>query len=205
MVHHKKVEVRDLTAKYGAPNMGMVALEPIRKGDLIYTCDPAGCTYRGVLKFSRNEMLELFSKYPQCRDYIQMYSYMADDDLYCVPRLFTVRGVTCECPYFNHSCEPTCHYGTAPDGNEYAIFAYRDIDIDEEITVHYGCHATELSFWSGIQCRCGTPSCVGVLKFDFWRDEKFREQYTPYFVPHVQRKVQQLLSNSADSFIQSPT
>ena len=195
MVHHRKVEIRDLISKYGTSNMGMVALERIPKGTLIYSCDPAGCTYRNVLTFTRDQMLELFSAHPQCHDYIQMYSYMIDDNLYCVPRLFTARGVTCECPYFNHSCEPTCHYGTAPDGNEYAIFASRDIDIDEEITVHYGCHATENSFWSGLICKCGTASCVGVLTFDFWRDAKFRERYSPHFVPHVKRKVQELLSH----------
>jgi SET domain-containing protein len=137
MVHHKNVEIRDLSTKYGMSNMGMVALEPIKKGELIYTCDPTGCTYRRDLPFTRKQMEELFLTYPQCHDYIQMYSYMVDDDLYHVPRLFTVRGVTCECPYFNHSCEPSCHYGVAPDGNAYAMFAYEDIDVDEEITVHY--------------------------------------------------------------------
>ncbi|CAF4364658.1 unnamed protein product [Rotaria magnacalcarata] len=122
---------------------------------------------------------------------------MLDDDLYGVPRLYAAQGVTCECPYVNHACEPNCHYGTG--GEQFSIIAFRDIKPEEELTVHYGCHDTEASLWSGIDCKCGGPKCVGVLKFNFWRDEEFQRKYAHCLSAYINRKIKDLYTSSDSS------
>ncbi|HAP36059.1 MAG TPA: SET domain-containing protein-lysine N-methyltransferase [Bacteroidetes bacterium] len=59
--------------------------------------------------------------------------------------------------YFNHSCDPSCHYEIA--GNKILFYASRDIQNNEELTIDYDYDAN-----SGlVVCLCGSANCRGYL------------------------------------------
>jgi hypothetical protein len=45
MVFHKKIDLKDAQKKYGFAHMGVFAAEPIRKHELVFTCDKNLCDY----------------------------------------------------------------------------------------------------------------------------------------------------------------
>ena len=59
--------------------------------------------------------------------------------------------------YINHCCEPNAFMRVA--GGRIIIFALRDIEPGEEITLDYG----ETYHPDTYRCRCGAPSCRGTL------------------------------------------
>jgi hypothetical protein len=70
MVHLKNFEIQDLSAKYGGNMVGYVALEPIRQGEPIFTCDLPNCMYDDEkTRFSRTEINQLLEKHPEKKDY----------------------------------------------------------------------------------------------------------------------------------------
>lgn len=65
----------------------------------------------------------------------------------------------------NHSCEPNCEALEHADGRVY-IYSLRDIARGEELSYHYaliydGRHTAAVK--RAFQCRCGAPSCTGVM------------------------------------------
>lgn len=56
--------------------------------------------------------------------------------------------------YINHSCAPNAYMRSAA-GNRVLIFALRDIEAGEEITVDY----RDPDHPAGGECRCGAPNC----------------------------------------------
>ena len=56
-----------------------------------------------------------------------------------------------------HSCEPTCRVSFL----HRALIALRDIGAGEAVTFDY--RTTEKRLVGPLQCRCGSPSCVGRL------------------------------------------
>lgn len=115
---------------------------------------------------------------------------MLDDDLFGVPEYYKTLEVTCECPFVNHSCDPNCEYGTSE--YQYKLISSRDILKGEELCIHYGAHDTETSLIAGLKCQCGSSNCVGILRFDFWRDPSFQEKYSHCMTDYIQRKINQL-------------
>ena len=115
---------------------------------------------------------------------------MLDDDVFGVPRYYETLGVTCECPFVNHSCDPNCEYGTGE--HQYPLIASRDIQAGEELCIHYGAHDTDTSLIQGLQCRCQAENCVGLLDFNFWRDPLFQAKYQHCMTNFIVAKVQQL-------------
>jgi SET domain-containing protein len=59
--------------------------------------------------------------------------------------------------YINHSCDPNCHY--CFKGNQILIYASRDIDTNEELTIDYSYGADG----EKIGCACGALKCRGVI------------------------------------------
>lgn len=184
------MEVRDLSAKYGQKQRGIVALEPIQKGEAVFTCDLSICNYYRLEdpqhKLPKSEVLALIEANPEAADYIRYYTYMLDDDKFDVPRHYQTQEITEECLLFNHSCNPNLGFGGE---EEELVVAIRDIQPGEEMTYHYGLMDTENSLWTGLQCRCGAENCNGILKFDFWRDPKWQAKYEEYAGAHVKRKI----------------
>jgi hypothetical protein len=115
---------------------------------------------------------------------------MLDDDVFGVPPYYQNLEITCECPFVNHSCDPNCEYGT--NSTQYPLIASRDIEIGEELCVHYGAHDTETSLIRDLECKCGSSNCLGILKFDYWRDQQFQKRYEHCMSNYVKSKVNQL-------------
>ena len=186
----KKLEVRDLSSKYGEKQRGIVALEPIRAGELVFNCDLSVCNYyrleESTNKMTKAEIFALIEANPKAADFIRYYTYMLDDDLFDVPRNYKTQQITEECLLFNHSCDPNCGF----DGQEEEfVIAIRDIAVGEELTYHYGLMDSENSLWTGMICSCGAKTCSGELKFDWWRDPKWQEKYENYAGAHIKRKI----------------
>jgi SET domain-containing protein len=189
----KKMEVRDLSSKYGHKQKGVVALEPIRAGEHVFNCDLSVCNYYKLEdprnKLSKSEVRALIEANPEAVDYIRYYTYMLDDDLFDVPRNYKTQEITEECLLFNHSCDSNLGFD---DEAEEFVVATRDIAEGEELTYDYGLMDTENSFWSGLICKCGAKNCRGELKFDWWRDPKWQEKHEKYAGAHVRRKIKKL-------------
>ena len=122
---------------------------------------------------------------------------MLDDDLFGIPRYYPNLGVTCECPFVNHSCDPNCEYGTFE--HQYPLIASRDIQSGEELCIHYGAHDTETSLIQGLNCKCGSTNCVKILQFNFWRDPIFQEKYKDCMSTYIKNKVKQLKQQTQSS------
>jgi SET domain-containing protein len=189
----KKMEVRDLSSKYGQKQRGIVALEPIPAGEGVFACDSLTCNYYQLddprNKMTKAEILALIEANPAAADYLRYYSYMLDDDKFDVPRYYKTQEITEDCLLFNHSCESNCGFGGE---EEELVVATRDIAEGEEMTYHYGLMDAEASLWSGLICRCGSKNCVGELKFDFWRDPEWQKKYEKYAGAYITRKIRNL-------------
>jgi SET domain-containing protein len=189
----KKMEVHDLSTKYGQKQRGIVALEPIRAGESVYSCDLSICNYYQLddprNKMRKVDLLALIAANPQAADYLRYYSYMLDDDTFDVPRHYRTQEITEDCLLFNHSCNANCGFGGE---EEELVVAIRDIAIGEEMTYHYGLMDSENSLWTGLICKCGADNCAGELKFDFWRDPEWQKKYEDYAGAHIKRKIRKL-------------
>jgi hypothetical protein len=121
-----------------------------------------------------------------------------------IPRTFAAQQNNDECVLFNHSCEPNCGFDSG-DGN--TVVAMRAIAIGEELTYDYHFLETEPSLIRGLVCKCQSPSCVGALMFDRYRDEEFQKQYYEYMSPYLQARVRELKTKwySTKCFTRSAT
>jgi SET domain-containing protein len=62
--------------------------------------------------------------------------------------------------YINHSCDPNCYYTF--EENRILIFALKDIDPDEELTIDYNYE----SEGEKVTCTCGSEKCRGFINAD---------------------------------------
>lgn len=62
--------------------------------------------------------------------------------------------------FTNHSCEPNCGLRVFSDG--FDMISLRDIAVHEELTYDYSTHQEHPE--EDMLCRCGTPSCRGVVR-----------------------------------------
>ncbi len=124
--------------------------------------------------------------------------------MYMIPRTFATQQNNDECVLFNHSCEPNCGFDSG-DGN--TIVASRAIAVGEELTYDYHFLETEPSLIRGLVCKCQTPSCVGALMFDRYRDEEFQKLHYESMSPYLQSRVRELKTKwySSKCFTRSAT
>ena len=124
--------------------------------------------------------------------------------MYLIPRTFAAQQNNDECVLFNHSCEPNCGFDSG-DGN--TIVAARDIAVGEELTYDYHFLETEPSLIRGLECKCETPSCVGRLMFDRYREEDFQKRHYESMSPYLQARVRELKTKwySTKCFTRSAT
>lgn len=80
--------------------------------------------------------------------------------------------------FSNHSCEPNCGI------QDFQIVAMREIQPDEEITWDYD--MTENSDWQ-MACRCGTPSCRGLIHGHRFLPDATRQKYVDYIAQYLSR------------------
>lgn len=189
-----KAEKQDATNKYGFKQEGMFALEKIKKGQSVFTCDLSICDYLKIENVragkTREETFEIFNKYPEAKDFIHRYQYMIDDDTYDWPaNSLTSQELKEQCMFFNHSCEPNCGF-QALDAS--LVVAIRDIEPGEELTYDYQFMDTEPSFYDGINCKCGSSKCRQVLHFDHYRNVDFQNKFYRYCGNYVKKRIDEL-------------
>ena len=189
----KNAEVRDAKKKYGFENKGVFTNEFIKKGDAIWVCDLAVCDYLPLDQnhsgHSKKETLDIIRKFPENADFIHKYHYMVGDDLFDWPKNWMEGTLNESCMFFNHSCDPNCGF-QALDVS--LVVAIRDIEVGEELTYDYQFMDTEISFYTGINCKCGSVKCRGVLKFDEYRNVDWQNQYYKYSGAFVKSKIEEL-------------
>jgi hypothetical protein len=183
MVFFKNVEVRDLKEKYGFSQKGIIAHEPIKKGERIWHCT---CGDKDIA-FTRAQLLEIIRKCPKLDYFVRSFSYMIDDDLYAMPVTYAEEMNNDECAYFNHSC--SANSGFAEDAFGDSVVAIRDIEVGEELTYHYGTLESEASLIHNMPCKCGSSNCCGLLAFDCYRNEEFVAKYFECMTPYLKQKV----------------
>ena len=95
--------------------------------------------------------------------------------------------------FWNHSCDPNCWYL-----NDDLTIARRDIQEGEELTLDYCTFEKESTFnircLGTRPCRCGAQDCRGVLKYDDYKDEKFRNKYYPHLASHLLEEIEVYLA-----------
>ncbi|HSW27972.1 MAG TPA: SET domain-containing protein-lysine N-methyltransferase [Longimicrobiales bacterium] len=79
--------------------------------------------------------------------------------------------------YLNHSCEPNAHLR----GIE--LVALVDVPEGDEVTFDY--NTTEWDMARPFDCRCRTPSCVGVVRGYRHLDESARARLHPFLASHL--------------------
>jgi SET domain-containing protein len=79
--------------------------------------------------------------------------------------------------FVNHSCEPNLGF----DGNV-VLVAMRDIEPGEELATDY---ALFDDCDDAMRCRCGTPSCRGIIGGRDWRRPELQARYGRYFSPYL--------------------
>jgi SET domain-containing protein len=79
--------------------------------------------------------------------------------------------------YFNHACEPNA----MPHGMD--LYAWRDIEAGEEITVDYRLSAITDNRWD---CACGGATCPGYFDHSFFAlSAQAQWQYLPYAPAYI--------------------
>ena len=82
--------------------------------------------------------------------------------------------------FLNHSCEPNVGFA----GNT-VLVAMRDISPGEELTTDYALFDDNDE---AMRCRCGTPSCRGVIGGRDWQRPDLQRKYGSYFSSYLQRR-----------------
>jgi len=83
--------------------------------------------------------------------------------------------------HLNHSCEPNLGLQ-----GQIVYVALRDIASDEELTFDYAMTDDEPI---EMQCRCGKPSCRGVITGRDWQKPEVQAKYDGYFSWFIQRRI----------------
>jgi SET domain-containing protein len=86
--------------------------------------------------------------------------------------------------FINHSCEPSVGFA----GN-IVLVAMRDVSDGEELTTDY---ALFDDYDGSMECRCGTPSCRGVIGGRDWQRPDLQRKYGTYFSWYLLRKQAEL-------------
>lgn len=83
--------------------------------------------------------------------------------------------------FINHSCEPNVGFA----GN-IVLVAMRDIRAGEELTTDY---ALFDDHGQTMECRCGTPSCRGIITGRDWQRPELQSKYGSYLSSYLLRRL----------------
>ncbi|KAI8817865.1 uncharacterized protein EV422DRAFT_540263 [Fimicolochytrium jonesii] len=148
---------------------GQFARSPIKKGTEIFTgpIDPLLLPSAAV---TTPKWFHAFSNH---------MAEQAAHNIYVAPGIHSV-----DASFFtNHNCDPNLVY-TSYD----TMIARRDIARGEELTYDYGTVDSESG--SRFKCKCGAPTCRGIVTGGDWKDEALVERLgVGAFWPHVRRKI----------------
>jgi SET domain-containing protein len=149
---------------------GMVAREPVKKGEVV-------CIVGGMVMTD--------SEFAAFQATHSLYSFIQiDESLYLVEDL---EGAEFVYASMNHSCD-----SSAWMQDEVTLAARRDIETGEEVTVDYALFTTQSNWMLDTRCRCGSPYCRRIVTGDDWRREDVQERYRGHFSPFINRRIQRL-------------
>ncbi|HYZ77063.1 MAG TPA: SET domain-containing protein-lysine N-methyltransferase [Gaiellaceae bacterium] len=83
--------------------------------------------------------------------------------------------------YGNHSCDPNVWLA-----DEVTLVTRRPVQAGEELTVDYG--TMTVVPW-GMECRCGTANCRGIVTGDDSRRPDLQERYAGRFSPFINARI----------------
>jgi len=136
----------------GDKGLGVFARRAFRKGEFIFR--------------RRHVRILTESELATATEWERMHLEELDFDRYAV-----LAAPGC---YLNHSCEPNAmRHGVT-------VFAWRDIDVDEEITIEYRLNAYDDD--SSSPCCCGAASCTGTIVGSFFAMSPERQHL---LLPHA--------------------
>lgn len=72
------------------------------------------------------------------------------------------------------------------------MVAKRDIEIGEEMTYDYQLMDVEPTFYDGLNCKCGSHKCRGVLHFNHYRNIDWITENYKYAGNVVQKRIDEL-------------
>ena len=101
------------------------------------------------------------------------------DDLFLAP--MTEAEFESVMMFLNHCCEPNVGIQ-----GQIVFVALRDIVCGEELTLDYATidHDTE-----PMTCRCGAPTCRGLITGRDWQKPELQQKYGPYFAWYLLEKI----------------
>ncbi|KAF0101379.1 MAG: nuclear protein SET [bacterium] len=151
----------------GARGTGVIALAPIRRGELLSRFGGYVMTF------------EEFLRLPPA---LQEIPYQIADDLLFGP--ISRQGLTVS-EYYNHSCDPNAGFR-----DSMTLVAMRTIRPGEEVAFDY-CMCVSTCLFD-FNCSCGTPACRKRVRGDDWKNQALQASYQGYFVPYLQDKIARL-------------
>ena len=197
-----EVVITNCDAKYGSDHQGVFASRNIQKGEVIMKWNASICDYteednKDFLK-TKEELFECIKKFPEYKDFLFKYNYMVDYDTYLIPRKWKAKKLDCICGLVNHSCEPNC---ALIEKNHF--ISLRNISAGEELTYDYQTLDTEGSFDFGLNCKCGSNKCYGILLFNLYRKDEWLSKYYEYCSTHVKDHINNLKTKwfSSDCYV----
>lgn len=147
----------------GMDGRGLIAREPFGAGEVVVVL--AGLHATG------QQAQELAS-----RNAAAPRPIMLDNDAYLL------QAPDDEATYANHSCDPSLWVDL-----EFFLIARREISAGDELTIDYATVIADPA-WQ-MACRCGSPSCRGMIRGDDWRLPDLQARYAGHFARGIARSI----------------
>lgn len=155
---------------------GMVAAEPIRRGEVVAVWGGNFVSRKEAERAKRPGTL------------IQQI----DDDVY---EVFSENTKGDDPTYFhNHSCNPNVWFE-----DEVKLSAKRDIRKGEELTVDYTLFETKDRVIIE-RCNCGSLNCRGKVNGRDWMLPQLQKRYKNHFIPMLNRRIAEQVSKGEANF-----
>ena len=142
---------------------------------------------------TRDEIIQILNSNPEQKQKLLTTISTVGDDSFLLPQDSNDHLAIKKDLNFNHSCDPNCGFIETLDSRLF-IFALRDIYQGEELTYDYQCLEVETSFYNGLNCKCNSYKCRGVLKFNEYRNIDWRIVNYDNCSLYVKRKINELES-----------
>jgi uncharacterized protein len=153
---------------------GLVAVGPIRKGEIVSRLEPDQPTYliKDVITWSQED-----------QDKLLHYGYQCREDL-----IVEEQGVE---KYMNHSCDPNTYWL-----DDDTMIASRDIQPGDEITFDYA--TTEITIPYEMDCRCGAAICRKRVTHLDYQDEMWQARFGGYLPAHTRKAIDESKNRETD-------